>query len=132
VLGTYLVARDPKTRAWLDPVPSNGITTSNAFVNGVTGTLARHAQLGELHMPDGVNAFTLVNIPTRGFWGDVLRVAGDKLGFTSDAAKFVGGLEASVQGSGANVAWVAHSGGAEAFAEGMRYERSLGGDFVVP
>jgi hypothetical protein len=121
-----LVAQDPVTHEWLAPVPSNGITTANAYINGITGTLARHAALGALHIPSGVTEFTLVNIPTLGMWGDILRVAGDKLGFTSDAAKFVGGLQASVQASGADVAWVAHSGGAEAFAEGMRYEMSMG------
>jgi hypothetical protein len=120
-IGTYLVRKDPDTGEWKIVGKSNGVTTQHAFVNGIQGTLGRHAELGGLHMPRDVTEFTLFNNPSNGFFADVWEAGTDKLGITSDPARALAGILQGVQESGQTVSWIAHSQGGAIFAEAMNF-----------
>jgi len=99
-------------------------------VNGITGDLQNHAGLGIDHLQSlygqGVTSFTLFNIPTEGFWGDVASVGAEKLGVNTNTVIALADVLANVQdyngaAVGASVQWVAHSGGGAAFAQAMNY-----------
>jgi len=123
-IGTYLV-RQNAAGDWVIVGKTNGVTTAHAYVNGILGTLGRHAELGGKHMPKGVTEFTLFNNPSKGFFRDIWETTMDKLGFTSAPAMALAGVLQGVQASGQSVEWVAHSQGGAIFSEAMRY---AGGD----
>lgn len=108
--------------------PTNTVTTATGFVNGITGSLASHADLGFQHLKDlsGSADYTLFNIPTAGFSGDVFNVGLQKLGIDTPASSALAGVLQSVTSSGNNVQWVAHSGGGAAFAQAMNYAMANG------
>jgi RHS repeat-associated protein len=123
-MATYNVVHDPKTRVNVITGRSNGITTDTAFGNGILGTLQRHADLGKKHIDyarrSSVSEFTLVNNPSQGFLRDGLETFSDKLGTSSEQARFTAGLMRQVSDSGKNVTWVVHSQGGAVFSEAMR------------
>jgi hypothetical protein len=109
-------------------------------VNGITGNLESHADLGVKHLQDlfgeGVTSFTLFNIPTTGFWGDVATAGLEKLGFNTDAVRSLAGVLGNVQDyNGAtgqpSVQWVAHSGGGAAFAQALNFLSGSYGDLSM-
>ena len=134
-LGLYLVQYSAQSKSWTI-MPTDSVTTNYGFVNGITGDLASHAGLGIDHLQslfgqNNVTSFTLFNIPTQGFWGDVLDASLEKLGVNTDASKLLTATlqntqEVNNETGGAVVQWVAHSGGGAAFAQAMNYSLSNG------
>ncbi len=123
-IGTYLV-RQNAAGEWIIVGKTNGVTTANAYVNGILEDLGRHAQLGGIHIQArfgaGVKEFTLFNNPSKGFFRDIWETTLDKLGFTSAPAMELAGVLQGVQASGQSVEWIAHSQGGAIFSEAMRF-----------
>lgn len=118
VLGTFLVHTDANGRTSITP---DTATTGRNFVNGVTGSTQEHALLGRKQFGEG--DFTLVNIPSMGLLPDLIRVLGDKLGFSSAGAKFTAGLMVDAHNNNSPTDWIGHSGGAAVLAQAMVYAR---------
>jgi len=127
-IGTYLVRMNAAGQ-WIVVGKTDGVTTEHAYLNGILGSLARHAYLGGKHVQhkfgNQVTEYTLFNNPSKGFFRDIRETALDKLGLTTDVAKMVAAELQKIQSSGRKVEWIAHSQGGAIFAEAMRY---VGGD----
>lgn len=118
-LKAYLV-RSVDGKKWDIVKEVDEVTTAYAYVNGITGTLQRHADLGGAHMPEGVREFTLFNNPSYGFFADLVESALDKLGLSSRPARQLADIMEKQTLAGRSVQWIAHSQGGAIFAEAMR------------
>ena len=121
---------DPVDQRWVNQGRVNSVDTEFAAENGILGTLDDHVQGMGAHLRaqygDGVTEYTLVNNPSNGAIADLWESLLDKLGFTSNPAKFTASVLRDIQASGNNVKWAVHSQGGAIFSEAMKYARNQG------
>ena len=105
--------------------PTATVTSADRMITGINLTLQQAADKAFTVMVQqlGKCNFDLVYIKTLGFLKDCIRAVGDKLGFTSQAARELAGI---IKQAGPGN-WYAHSYGGIAFAEAVRTITAEGG-----
>jgi RHS repeat-associated protein len=95
------------------------------FINGITGTEPRHAELAETHlgaefkpMP---SSFVLIDSPSAGLLADVAKIGLTQMGISQAVAKQLASILLDVQRDGHKLDLVCHSGGCAELKAAISY-----------
>jgi hypothetical protein len=102
-------------------------------INGIgqSPEVAAQAMAYQIRASDNsIRSFTMLYVPTNGFWSDIAGAAADKLGITTDIAKQAARIFAIVQADGTTVQINAFSRGGPITAQAVNYHLATGGGML--
>jgi hypothetical protein len=113
-----------------DRTAVDSVTTGYASVNGILNDLDQATNLMGIHIRarygKDITEFTLIHVPTNGFFSDVAMAGLEKINVNTREAALVSGAIHRASLEGRSVHWVAHSRGGAVFAQAMQMLVSTG------
>ncbi len=102
----------------------SSVTTDHAAVNGILNDLNDASKLMGDHVRSrfgqGINEYTLIHVPTHGFFSDIFKAGLEKVNVNTAEATLVARALLRASEEGRNVKWIAHSRGGAVFAQAMQ------------